>query len=83
MSTITLHIEPPTGAPSDRECVDGPVTFGRGAGADVVVTDGSMSRNHARIVVEGDGWAIEDLGARNGTYVNGERVAGTPRHRPR
>ena len=74
MSTITLHVEPPTGAPSDRECVDGPVTFGRGAGADVVVTDGSMSRNHARIVVEGDGWAIEDLGARNGTYVNGERV---------
>ena len=74
MSTITLHVEPPTGAPSDRECVDGPVTFGRGAGADVVVTDGSMSRNHARIVVEGDGWAIEDLGARNGTYVNGERL---------
>ncbi len=74
MSTITLHIEPPTGAPSDRECVDGPLTFGRGAGADIVVNDGSMSRNHARILVEGDGWAIEDLGARNGTYVNGERV---------
>ena len=72
--SITLHIEPPTGAPSDRECGDSPITFGRGAGADVVVTDGSMSRNHARIVPDGDGWAIEDLGARNGTYLNGERL---------
>ena len=74
VSTISLHIEPPTGAPSDRECGDRPITFGRGADADVVVTDGSMSRTHARIVADGDGWAIEDLGARNGTFVNGERV---------
>lgn len=76
MSTITLHIEPPVGQPSDLECRDGGVTFGRGTGADIVVTDGSMSRNHARIVSDGDVWMVEDLGARNGTYVNDERVAG-------
>ena len=45
MSTITLHIQPPVGQSSDRECRDGAVTFGRAVGADVVVTDGSMSRN--------------------------------------
>ncbi len=82
MSTITLHIQPPVGPPSDRECRDGAVTFGRGAGADVVVTDGSMSRNHARIVSEGDAWMVEDLGARNGTYVNGDRVEGRRRVDP-
>ena len=76
MSTITLHIEPPVGPASERECRDGALTFGRAAGADVVVTDGSMSRNHARIVAEGDAWIVEDLGARNGTFVNGDRVEG-------
>lgn len=79
MSTITLHIEPPVGQPSDRECREGTVTFGRAVGADVVVTDGSMSRNHARIVLEGDAWVVEDLGARNGTFVNGDRVDGRQR----
>ena len=73
---LTLHVEPPSGPPVDRECADGALTFGRGTGADVVVSDGSMSRTHARVVAEGDSWLVEDLGARNGTYVNGERVEG-------
>jgi len=76
VSTITLHIEPPVGQPTDHECRDGAVTFGRAVGADIVVTDGSMSRSHARIVREGDGWVVQDLGARNGTYVNGDRIEG-------
>jgi serine phosphatase RsbU (regulator of sigma subunit) len=76
VSTITLHIEPPVGAPSERECRDGSLTFGRAADADVVISDGSMSRHHARLVLEGDSWEVEDLGARNGTYVNGDRVQG-------
>lgn len=76
MSTITLHIEPPVGQPTDHECRDGAVTFGRAIGADIIVTDGSMSRSHAMIVREGDAWMVQDLGARNGTYVNGDRVEG-------
>jgi serine phosphatase RsbU (regulator of sigma subunit) len=76
VSTITLRIEPPTGAASDRECRDGSLTFGRAADADVVVSDGSMSRNHARIIADGDAWIVEDLGARNGTFVNGDRIDG-------
>lgn len=76
MSTLSLHIEPPAGAPIDRECTEGALTFGRAADADIVVSDGSMSRNHARIALSGDAWVVEDLGARNGTYVNGERIDG-------
>lgn len=74
MNPITLRIEPPVGQPIDHECRDGAVTFGRAVGADVVVTDGSMSRKHARIVSEGHAWVVEDLGARNGTFVNGDRL---------
>jgi pSer/pThr/pTyr-binding forkhead associated (FHA) protein len=33
-----------------------------------------VSRCHARIVVQGTTATIEDLGSKNGTYVNGERL---------
>ncbi|MEO5897164.1 MAG: SpoIIE family protein phosphatase [Vicinamibacterales bacterium] len=76
MSAIRLRIEPPGGQGSNRECVEGALTFGRGTGSDVMISDDSMSRSHARLVLDGDDWFIEDLGARNGTFVNGERIKG-------
>jgi serine protease Do len=41
--------------------------------------DGRVGRHHARIVPRDDGrvgFAIVDLGSRNGTFVNGRRVDG-------
>ena len=38
--------------------------------------DASVSRRHARIFTKGAGFAIEDLGSRNGTLVNGTRIDG-------
>ena len=76
MSTLTLRIEPPSGAPIERECREGGLTFGRANEADVTIGDGSMSRRHARILLEQGVWLVEDLGARNGTHLNGERIEG-------
>jgi diguanylate cyclase (GGDEF)-like protein len=50
------------------------VTVGRGAGADVRLVDEGISRFHARIRQDGEHLIVEDLGSRNGTFVNGERV---------
>jgi serine/threonine protein kinase len=45
--------------------------------------DGLISRQHARLVQSGDQFFIEDLGSRNGTYVNGERLTGRRRLKPK
>ncbi|NNC05374.1 FHA domain-containing protein, partial [Corallococcus exiguus] len=56
---------------------EGAVVIGRAVGADVVVEDASVSRQHARVgVAEGEAF-IADLGSHNGVRVNGERVQGT------
>jgi hypothetical protein len=49
-------------------------TFGQRDDADIVLKDPWISWTHARIVREGAGWAIEDLGSTNGTYVDCVRV---------
>jgi pSer/pThr/pTyr-binding forkhead associated (FHA) protein len=41
---------------------------------DIVVRVEGVSRTHARIVGEQDGYWVEDANSRNGTWVNGERV---------
>jgi len=35
-----------------------------------------ISRHHCALILEGDYLAIRDFGSKNGTYLNGERVAG-------
>ena len=47
--------------------------LGRDAEADVILEDDQVSSLHVRIVPNGGSFKIEDLGSRNGTYVNGER----------
>ncbi len=50
------------------------VTVGRSSANDVVLPDGAVSRRHAALERLAAGWCIHDLGSRNGTYVNGERL---------
>src|SRR5919204_4374419 len=38
--------------------------------------DPELSRQHARVTRAGEGYVVEDLGSMNGTFVNGNRLAG-------
>jgi DNA-binding winged helix-turn-helix (wHTH) protein len=50
--------------------------MGRGREVTVPVLTLRASRHHARLRVTADSIEVEDLGSRNGTSVNGERIAG-------
>jgi hypothetical protein len=53
------------------------VTIGKGPENDVVIaSDPTVSQLHAVIERIGSGWCLRDLGSRNGSYVNGERIFG-------
>ena len=55
---------------------DGVVRVGRSADNDVVLGDEpAASRYHAELTVAGNVWTVRDCESRNGTYLNGERVA--------
>ncbi len=41
--------------------------------------DDRLSRRHAEVAWDGVRWSVRDLGSRNGTYVDGERVEGSVR----
>lgn len=50
--------------------------IGRDPASTVWVDSTVVSRRHARLVVGDDVITLEDLGSRNGTYVNGDRIEG-------
>ena len=52
------------------------LTFGTLESNDVVVEGDGVSRVHAAIEQFGDAWCVRDLGSRNGTFVNGDRIIG-------
>jgi DNA-binding winged helix-turn-helix (wHTH) protein len=51
--------------------------IGRDSDAAIWIDDSAVSRRHARILVEGEGAAIEDLESKNGTKVKGRKISGT------
>jgi phosphoserine phosphatase RsbU/P len=44
--------------------------------------DGSLSKQHVVFERDGEGWAVTDLGSRNGTFLNGTRIAARQRLQP-
>ncbi|MGH9365349.1 MAG: SpoIIE family protein phosphatase [Thermoanaerobaculia bacterium] len=64
------------GMPAHKFVLDRPVvTIGRSSVNDLPVADKMLSRQHARIVKDGEGGlTVEDLGSRNGTFLNGDRL---------
>lgn len=54
------------------------LTIGRSSESALVIRDDYTSSHHARLMLRGDSWAIQDLDSTNGTFVAGQRVSGSP-----
>lgn len=55
------------------------ISVGRDAANDIVLKARSVSRNHVRLVPDGDGVVVEDCGATNPAFVDGEPLEGSRR----
>ena len=51
-------------------------SLGRHPDSSIQILDKIVSKEHCRIVLEGDTWVLEDLDSLNGTFLNGTRVNG-------
>ncbi len=58
----------------DLRLAPGALVLGSSAEADLVIANQTVSRRHARLLVDDRGVTIEDLGSTNGTFVNGKRI---------
>ena len=67
-----------TGGASGRQfkVMKGTAVIGRATNAELRVEDDGISRTHARIRAETNRAWVEDMGSRNGTFLNGQKVTG-------
>ena len=65
-----------TGAGLELVLRQGENLIGRAPDAYVRIESPKVSRNHARIIVDGEAAFVEDLGSKNGTFIGDARVDG-------
>jgi predicted component of type VI protein secretion system len=58
----------------DRHELSGPAVVGRSPECDVVVRDVLLSRRHLRFERDGKSWVVTDLGSKNGTFIDGQKI---------
>jgi DNA-binding winged helix-turn-helix (wHTH) protein len=63
------------GTKAEVALLPGENILGREGDGVILVKSTTVSRRHARIVIDGKGAVVEDLGSKNGTYVNDRRVS--------
>ncbi|MDX1383213.1 MAG: SpoIIE family protein phosphatase [Thermoanaerobaculia bacterium] len=73
---MKLRVTPAEGDPYDFELNDDAIIVGRSSTADLALSDPFLSRHHARLSREGEVLKVEDLGSRNGTFINDAKVEG-------
>lgn len=56
--------------------LEGDTTIGRSGKNNIAIQDPFISSEHVKLVLQGKVFYLEDLGSKNGTFVNEQRVAG-------
>lgn len=74
--SLRLIIEDDEGSTTVVPLASDAITIGRQQGNTIQLTEKNVSRRHARLAPEPDGWVIEDLGSYNGIKVNNDAIDG-------
>ncbi len=75
-SLRTLPTKRPLEQPlQKRYMIYGDAIIGRNKSCDISIRANFVSARHVRIWFEDGEWYLEDLGSRNGTAINGQRIA--------
>ena len=75
-SLRTLSTKKPLDEPlQKRYVIYGEAIIGRNKSCDISIRANFISARHVRIWFEDNEWFLEDLGSRNGTTINGQRIA--------
>lgn len=70
-----LRVKTPKREDQNIRLADGQtLKVGRDEGNELVIEDFSVSRMHASFTASANGVVLADLGSRNGTFVNGDRI---------
>ena len=69
-TSAKLFVRDVSGADREVEILHIPFTIGRQSDNDLVLLDNRISRRHARILQDSNGYSVEDAGSRHGTMVN-------------
>jgi len=75
MLRLIMRRGPTPGAIYELERDD--ITIGRGSKNVIVIRDNEVSRDHCKLMRNGDDYTVMDDGSSNGTFVNGQRAMGS------
>ncbi len=75
MVNFRLILQSGSGAGTEYPLEKTEIFLGRDLSNDVVINDPEVSRRHARLVLTGNTYAMEDLGSTNGTFLRGQRLS--------
>lgn len=71
-----LQVVLESGPEDTHSLPEGEVTIGRSDDCDIKINDPGVSREHARLIVESGEVVVEDMGSKNFTFVDGDRLSG-------
>jgi len=66
---LGFALEPKAGGPEEE------IDLGRGAECRVRVFDGTLSSRHLALRRDASGWSVRDVGSKNGSWLNGKKLA--------
>ncbi|MGE3675965.1 MAG: FHA domain-containing protein, partial [Polyangiaceae bacterium] len=75
---VLLYADEHASLPGGWALSQSPTVIGRDEAVDLCIPVQSVSRRHAEIRWEGSQWLLRDLGSRNGTLLDGQRIHESP-----